>query len=175
MIPFKGSRACLLAVLVPIMLPQVIPEPLRWIGMTLAILWVLKRLGILTIAFGSRTTTEGDATPTGAGSSKRTDSAHEGEIVALGSAPYEFDEANSLSYYITLRSERGDDKTLWGVDLRRVAHETPLAVGEMVSLEFLGRKAVVVDQPVRNDQGKVVNTRKVNTHRNTWQATVLPI
>ena len=69
--PFKGSRVCLFAVLVPIMLPSVLPEPLRWIVMTLAIFWVLKRLGILTIAFGGRTTVEDDATPTGAGSSER--------------------------------------------------------------------------------------------------------
>lgn len=173
--PLKGSRACLFAVLVPIMLPSLLPEPLRWIGMTLAILWVLKRLGILTIAFGGHSTPEGDATPSGAGSSKRVGSANQGKIVALGSAPYEFNEANSLSYYITLRSERGTDKTLWGVDLKRVAQTAPLAVGETVSLEFLGRKAVVVDQPVRNDQGQVVNTRRVNTHRNTWQATLLSI
>ena len=172
--PFKGSRACLFAVLVPIMLPSVLPEPLRWIWLTLAALWVLKALGIIKIGLDSRSQSDDSQASSKPGSSQREGAARQGEIVALGNAPYEFDEANSLSYYITLRTERGDDKTLWGVDLRRVAQETPLAVGETVALEFLGRQAVVVEQPVRDDQGKVVNHRKVNTHRNTWKANVLP-
>ncbi len=38
--PLKGSRALLLSVLVPLMFPQVIPEPLRWIWLTLVALVV---------------------------------------------------------------------------------------------------------------------------------------
>nr|WP_298411702.1 hypothetical protein [uncultured Halomonas sp.] len=172
--PFKGSPAFLLTTLIPLMLPQVMPEPLRWIWLTLVVLWALNRLGLVRIGLGGQSTSGDASDASTACASGRAGSAHRGEIVALGSAPYEFDEANRLSYYITLRSGRGDDKTLWGVDLKRVALETPLAVGETVTLEFLGRQAVVVDQPVRNDQGKVVDRRKVSAHRNTWKATVLP-
>lgn len=35
-------------------------------------------------------------------------------------------------------------------------------------------QAVVVDQNVCDANGEVVGTRKVNTHRNTWQASLLP-
>lgn len=175
--PFKGNRASLFAVLVPFMLPNVVPDPIQWIWLTLSVVWVLHAFGIIHISLdGSSQPTDGSSqsADSTSGASGRAESAHRGEIVALGNAPYEFKEENSPSYYITLRSERGDDKTLWGVDLKRVAHETPLAVGETVALEFLGRQAVVVDKPVRNDQGKIVERRKVNTHRNTWKATVMP-
>tara|TARA_B100000678_G_C18117511_1_gene465275 strand:- start:304 stop:879 length:576 start_codon:yes stop_codon:yes gene_type:complete len=174
--PFQGSRALLFSVLIPLMLPQVIPDPLRWIWLTLVALVVLKRLGLISFGFGRGAAgNENEASgsvKTGSNSHRR-GATHQGEIVAHGSAPYQFDEANRLSYYITLRPERGDDKTVWGIDLKRVAHETPLAVGDAVALEFLGREAVVVKEPVRNDQGKVVDHRQVNTHRHTWQAHVL--
>lgn len=173
--PFQGSRALLFAVLIPIMLPDVMPEPLRWVWLTLAALMMLKRLGI--IRFGVGAANHDDEAPTRAkqaSSQYRRGATHQGEIVAHGSAPYQFDEANRLSYYITLRSERGDDKTVWGIDLKRVAREIPLAVGDTVALEFLGREAVVVKEPVRNEQGKVVDHRQVSTHRHTWKAHVLP-
>lgn len=76
---------------------------------------------------------------------------------------------------IALRPGRGDDRTVWGIDLKRVAQSTPLAVGDTVALEFLGRQAVVVKQPVRNDQGHVVDHRKVSTHRYSWKAHILPV
>ncbi len=174
--PFRSSRALLFSVLIPIMLPQVMPEPLRWIWLTLVALVVLKRLGIISIGFGGNAFSDDDETPSSSkpAPSRGNGATHRGVIVAHGSAPYQFDEANRLSYYITLRSGRDDDKTVWGIDLKRVACETPLAVGDTVALEFLGREAVVVKEPVRNDQGKVVDHRKVNTHRHTWKAHVLP-
>ncbi|MBZ9559089.1 MULTISPECIES: hypothetical protein [unclassified Modicisalibacter] len=173
--PFKGSRACLFAILVPVLLPQVLPEPLLWIWLTLACLWILVKLGIVKVAFAGSESVEPEegGTSPDSRSSLKSGSPHRGEILALGSAPFEFDEANRLSYYITLRSATGE-RTLWGVDLERVAHEADLTIGETVELEFLGKKPVVVPKPVRDAQGKVVAHRKVNTHRNTWKATVLP-
>ncbi|QEA39664.1 hypothetical protein FGL86_11685 [Pistricoccus aurantiacus] len=171
--PFKGSHAFLLVVLIPLMLPQVLPEPLRWIWLTLAVLWALKRLGLVSIGFSEQSSSDEPLSPSTQEASEQGASAHRGEIVALGSALYQFDETNRPSYYITLRSAGIDDRTLWGVDLKRIALETPLTVGDTVALEFLGRKAVVIDQPIRNDRGQVVGTRKVNTHRNTWDASVL--
>lgn len=78
-----------------------------------------------------------------------------------------------MSFYITLRDDRGQERTVWGVDLRRVACETNLEVGQRVILEFLGKTAVDVSEPVRNVHGAVVGHRKVRTHRNTWRATVV--
>lgn len=173
--PFKGSRALLLSVLIPLMFPQVIPEPLRWIWLTLVALVVLKRLGIISFGFDRSAGNEGGTASSKSSNSHQDGVTHRGEIVAHGSAPYQFDEANRLSYYITLRTGRGDDRTVWGIDLKRVAQETPLAAGDTVALEFLGRQAVVVKQPVRNDQGHVVDHRKVSTHRYSWKAHVLPV
>lgn len=170
----KGHRAWVLAVLVPILFAEVIPEPLRWIWLTLVALWALKCLGVIKIDLFTKSQSDDTQSSSKPGDSQRAGSAHRGEIVALGSAPFEFNEANSLSYYITLRSGCGDDRTLWGVDLKRVAQQTPLAVGDSVALKYLGREAVVIDKPIRSDQGKVVDYRKVNSHRNTWSATVLP-
>ncbi|WP_275286864.1 hypothetical protein [Halomonas elongata] len=173
--PLKGSRTLILSVLIPLMFPQVMPEPLRWIWLTLVALVVLKRLGIISFGLDRSACDEGETTSSKSSASDQDGVTHRGEIVAHGSAPYQFDEANRLSYYITLRNERGDDRTVWGVDLKRVAQETTLAVGDTVALEFLGREAVVVKQPVRNEQGHVVNHRKVSTHRYSWKAHVLPV
>lgn len=172
--PFKGSRVFLFVALVPVMLSQVLPEPLRWIWLTLVVLEILRRLGIISIGINISQSDmdESASSKPSASSVSQNDAKHQGEIVALGSAPYQFDEANRLSYYITLR-HRGDDRTVWGIDLKRVAHETPLNVGDTVALEFLGRNAVVVKQPVKDDQGRVVSHRKVNTYRHTWAAHVL--
>ena len=73
-----------------------------------------------------------------------------------------------------LRSEQGEDKTVWGVDLKRVVKDTALDIGDIVVLEFIGREAVVIQEPVRNDRGQVVDHRKVSTHRYSWKAHVLP-
>ena len=100
---------------------------------------------------------------------------HRGKIIAHGSAPYMFDETKRLNYYITLCSEQGEDKTVWGIDLKCVVEETPLTVGDTVSLEFVGREAVIVEEPVRNDQRHIVDHRKVSTHRHSRKAHVLPV
>ncbi|WP_115855631.1 hypothetical protein [Kushneria indalinina] len=172
--PFKGSRALLFSVLIPIMLPQLMPESVRLIWLLLVALVVLKRMGLINFDLGRASSGDDESVSSKPSDSSRQNHAkNQGEIVAMGSAPYQFNEANRLNYYITLRSKRGD-RTIWGIDLKRVAHETPLAVGDNVALEFLGRQSVVVNQPVRNDQGEIVSHREVNTHRHSWAAQVLP-
>lgn len=171
--PFKGSRVFLIVALVPIMLPQVLPEPLRWIWLTLVVIVILRRLGIISIGINISEGDTGTSAFSKPSASSQNDAKNQGEIVALGSAPYQFDEANCLSYYITLRSLCGAERTVWGVDLKRVAHETPLSIGDTVALEFLGREAVIVKQPVKDNHGRVISHRKVNTYRHTWAAHVL--
>lgn len=85
-----------------------------------------------------------------------------GEIVDLGSAPYEHKEDGTASFFITLR--HGDkNHTLWGIDLARVAREKRLQRGDRAELFCRGRQPV----KVKNRQGKIIHT-----HRNTWDATV---
>ncbi|WP_417329716.1 hypothetical protein [Halomonas cupida] len=82
--------------------------------MTLVALVVLKRLGIISFGFDRSATGEDGTASSKSSGSRRDGVSHRGEIVAHGSAPYQFDEANRLSYYITLRTGRGDDRTVWG-------------------------------------------------------------
>lgn len=206
--PFKGRSGLLFAVLMPLMLPSVLPEPLRWVWLMLAILWALSAMGVVSVkllgrvvpgnfwtpfgAFwllravatmpaawplawdGPTTAAREQTSPRPAGRTKpQRSKGIRGKIIDLGNAPYEFKAGNRLSFYITLRQSCGTDTTVWGIDLRRVAREMSLAAGNTVELEFVGRKAVVVEEPVRNRQGVIVGYRQVSTHRNSWKATVL--
>lgn len=40
--------------------------------------------------------------------------------------------------------------------------------GDTVELENQGRQPVTVNRPVKDEQGKVVRTEQINTHRNKW-------
>lgn len=180
----KGSRALIIAFLLPFMLHQAIPDSVKWIWLTLVVLMALKRLGIINFGFAHSASGAGSSTALTPSAFSRgkaqcpelnQDMTHRGKIIAHGSAPYMFDETKRLNYYITLCSEQGEDKTVWGIDLKRVVEETPLTVGDTVSLEFVGREAVIVEEPVRNDQGHIVDHRKVSTHRHSWKAHVLSV
>lgn len=96
-----------------------------------------------------------------------------GEVIDLGSAPYQHDDRNSESYFITLRIRQGREKTVWGVDLQRVAEEQAIQPGDCVSLFKEGQKPVVIKKEVRDESGAKVGTRQVTTHRNAWKATVM--
>ncbi|WP_110674233.1 hypothetical protein [Salinicola sp. RZ23] len=196
-----------LSALLVIMLPDVIPEPLRWTWLTFVSLWWLNALGIVKIGLLGRTLPNSFWSPVSAfwllrvaaaapadllgrstveprpkrstrtqshtSAGPKSERRDDGTIVALGNAPYEFKSGNRLSFYITLQDDRGQERTVWGVDLRRVARETNSEVGQRVILEFLGKTPVDVSEPVRNVHGVVVGHRKVRTHRNTWRATVV--
>lgn len=94
--------------------------------------------------------------------SAETDAPTAGEIVDLGQAPYQHRPGNRVSYFITLR-QRGQDHTLWGVDLARVVDEHALTSGDRVTLTCQGRQPVTIKD--RNGRFKQV-------HRNTWTAMV---
>lgn len=160
-----------------IMFEQALPEPVIFVWIAIGVLDVFKHLGIIkfkrsaTALLQKRDEVARISLKPVPQSHKSV--THQGKVVAHGSAHYMFDEINRLSYYITLRSECGD-KTLWGLDLKRVARETSLSVGDLISLEFTGRKAVLVKEPIVNNQGKIVGLRNVNTHRRDWSGQVLP-
>ena len=46
-----------------------------------------------------------------------------GRLVEHGAAPFEHDPQKSDSYFVTLENDKGEQRTLWGVDLERAMKE----------------------------------------------------
>lgn len=92
-------------------------------------------------------------------------------LVAHGPAPYMHDKNNSGSYFVTTRHADDAEKTTWGIDLERAITESGAKVGEVVTLQNEGRKAVTVTEYVRDKEGNIVDSHEKVTHRNSWNVT----
>ncbi|EJE4183748.1 hypothetical protein M3890_004665 [Vibrio parahaemolyticus] len=92
-----------------------------------------------------------------------------GKLIDHGKAPYEHNPDNRKSYYVTLENEDGKKTTTWGIDLERAVKESDAKTGDHVELENQGRKPVTVSKDIKDDNGKVIDTQEINTHRNTWE------
>ena len=79
-----------------------------------------------------------------------------GRLVEHGAAPYEHDPQKSDSYFVTLETDQGQQRTLWGVDLERAMKEAAPEIGEKIGLQHEG------STPVTFPDG-------TQTHRNTWK------
>jgi Ti-type conjugative transfer relaxase TraA len=67
---------------------------------------------------------------------------HAGRLVEHGKAPYEHDPQNRGSYYVTLQTDAGSKRTIWGVDLERAMLETAPKIGDRIGLEHRGSETV---------------------------------
>ncbi|WP_148127609.1 LPD7 domain-containing protein [Candidatus Erwinia dacicola] len=63
-----------------------------------------------------------------------------GKLLESGRAPYQFDKANTDSFYVQLRTKAGN-KTYWGVELEQALKDSGQKQGDMVKLQYLGNKA----------------------------------
>jgi hypothetical protein len=79
-----------------------------------------------------------------------------GRLVEHGAAPYEHDPKNSDSYFVTLENDKGEQRTLWGVDLERAMKEAAPEIGERIGLQHEGSTPVTLPDGTQ-------------THRNTWK------
>ncbi|MET3794958.1 Ti-type conjugative transfer relaxase TraA [Aquamicrobium terrae] len=79
-----------------------------------------------------------------------------GRLVEHGAAPFEHDPQKSGSYFVTLENDKGEQRTLWGVDLERAMKEAAPEIGEKIGLQHLG------STPVTLPDG-------TETHRNAWK------
>jgi hypothetical protein len=97
------------------------------------------------------------------------DAIQTGVLLEAGAAPYEFDPNEKESYYVRLRTERGE-RVLWGVDLERALAEsqTQVKAGDVVGIEARGARSVVVPVPIRDAQGNVVDEEERWVSRITW-------
>lgn len=85
-----------------------------------------------------------------------------GRLVEHGAAPYEHKAENSQSYFVTLENDKGEQCTLWGVDLKRAMTEgrppdsAAPAIGDRIGLQHDGAT------PVTLPDGS-------QTQRNSWR------
>ena len=79
-----------------------------------------------------------------------------GRLVEHGAAPYEHDPQKSDSYFVTLENDKGEQRTLWGVDLERAMKEAAPEIGEKIGLQHEGSTLVTLPDGTQ-------------THRNTWK------
>ncbi|QVN18991.1 LPD7 domain-containing protein [Burkholderia pyrrocinia] len=90
-------------------------------------------------------------------------------LVKHGAAPYRNEKDASPSYFVTVQDAQGATKTVWGVDLARAMPASGVQPGDRIALANLGRQAVMVDEPVRDEEGRIVGTRPKETDRNVWE------
>ncbi|CAI2936813.1 Ti-type conjugative transfer relaxase TraA [Aminobacter niigataensis] len=79
-----------------------------------------------------------------------------GRLVEHGAAPYEHDPQKSASYFVTLENDKGEQRTLWGVDLERAMKEAAPEIGEKIGLQHEGSTPITLPDGTQ-------------THRNTWK------
>jgi len=81
-----------------------------------------------------------------------------GRLVEHRAAPFEHKEGNSESYFVTLENAKGEQRTLWGVDLERAMKAAKQApeIGEKIGLQHKGSTPVTLPDGTQ-------------THRNTWK------
>lgn len=79
-----------------------------------------------------------------------------GRLVEHGAAPFEHKEGNSESYFVTLENAKGEQRTIWGVDLERAMKEAAPEIGEKIGLQHEGSTPVTLPDGTQ-------------THRNIWK------
>ncbi|MCH9782273.1 MAG: Ti-type conjugative transfer relaxase TraA [Gammaproteobacteria bacterium] len=65
-----------------------------------------------------------------------------GRLVEHGAAPFEHKPENSRSYFATLENDKGQRRTIWGVDLERAIATSGVKVGDRIGLEHDGSQTV---------------------------------
>lgn len=83
------------------------------------------------------------------------------ELVAHGKAPFEHVEGNRKSYFVTVRDEDGEDRTIWGVGLQSAMARSGAEVGDHVRVDHMGSESVTLPD------GRTFE-------RNNWEVDVAP-
>ncbi|MXN49408.1 Ti-type conjugative transfer relaxase TraA [Shinella kummerowiae] len=79
-----------------------------------------------------------------------------GRLVEHGAAPYEHNPDARESYFVTLENDKGEQRTVWGVDLKRALQETSSAIGDRIGLQHEGTTPVTLPDGTQ-------------TERNSWR------
>jgi hypothetical protein len=94
---------------------------------------------------------------------------HVGRLADHGAAPYRHDPAQAISYFVRLETPDGE-REIWGVDLQRALKEslTQPQIGDEVGLRAVRRDSVTLQKPARDNEGNIVGSHALSTHRNRW-------
>lgn len=79
-----------------------------------------------------------------------------GRLVDHGAAPYEHNPEARESYFVTLENDKGEQRTVWGVDLKRALQEASPAIGDRIGLQHEGATPVTLPDGTQ-------------TERNSWR------
>jgi len=79
-----------------------------------------------------------------------------GELVAHGPADYKGDPNNGPSYFVTLITDGGEEKTVWGVALADAMAEHEFAQGDRIKLKDLGREPVTIQKKQEDGSFKAI-------------------
>lgn len=79
-----------------------------------------------------------------------------GILVEHGVAPYEHKPGNRDSYFVTLEDRDGQQRTIWGVDLKRAIEEARPDIGDRIGLKHDGSETVTLPDGT-------------TAERNTWK------
>ncbi|WP_142627758.1 Ti-type conjugative transfer relaxase TraA [Rhizobium sp. P007] len=71
-----------------------------------------------------------------------TEFSNAGRLVDHGVAPYEHNPQSRDSYFVTLENDKGDQRTAWGVDLKRAMREVSPKIGDRIFLQHEGATPV---------------------------------
>jgi len=73
-----------------------------------------------------------------------TEFSNAGRLVDHGVAPYEHNPQSRASYFVTLENDKGDLRTVWGVDLKRAMREASPQIGDRIGLQHEGATPVTL-------------------------------
>lgn len=92
-----------------------------------------------------------------------------GTLLAHAAAPYRFDPAQRMSYFVRVATEMGE-RTLWGADLERalVESRSKARLGDAVIVTQRGRHPVTVRVSDRDTSGRVVGEKTLTAQRMSW-------
>lgn len=92
-----------------------------------------------------------------------------GRLLDHGRDAYRHDPNEEMSYFVRVETRDGQ-REIWGKDLERVVTKslTQPQLGDEVILQKIGRDVVTVKRAERDDQGRLLGERDVETHRNRW-------
>ncbi|MCR2831465.1 hypothetical protein NR402_14405 [Acidithiobacillus ferrooxidans] len=89
------------------------------------------------------------------------------KLLDHGSAPYQFKEGESKSYFVKTQDNAGKEHVVWGVDLARSMEESGATKGDLITIKNQGKEEVVVK--VVDEHGQ---EQWKPTHRNRFDVQV---
>jgi len=92
-----------------------------------------------------------------------------GRLIEHGRAPFQHDRHQPMSYFAKIKTKHGE-RVIWGVDLERAFGEsaTKPQVGDDIGLRSVRKESVTVKAARRDETGKVIGEKDLDTLRNRW-------